>query len=114
MRESPSDIELRELIRGTKATIYIPVDEDFGMSPVESMACGTPVIGVNDGGLRESIIDGETGILINPLCETINIREAVKKITSLNNLSLACLNRAAEFSLISFQQKLNSLLTKEH
>ncbi|MBP6920944.1 glycosyltransferase [Candidatus Gracilibacteria bacterium] len=114
MRESPSDIELRELIRGAKATIYIPVDEDFGMSPVESMACGTPVIGVNDGGLRESIIDGETGILINPLCETINIREAVKKITSLNNLSLACLNRAAEFSLISFQQKLNSLLTKEH
>ncbi len=49
MRESPSDIELRELIRGAKATIYVPVDEDFGMSPVESMACGTPVIGVNDG-----------------------------------------------------------------
>lgn len=44
MKESPSDTELRELIRGAKATIYIPVDEDFGMSPVESMACGTPVI----------------------------------------------------------------------
>lgn len=48
MRESPSDMELRELIRGATATIYVPVDEDFGMSPVESMSCGTPVIGVND------------------------------------------------------------------
>ena len=44
MRLSPSDTELRDLIRGAKATIYVPVDEDFGMSPVESMACGTPVI----------------------------------------------------------------------
>jgi glycosyltransferase involved in cell wall biosynthesis len=44
MQESPSDTQLRELIRGAKATIYVPVDEDFGMSPVESMACGTPVI----------------------------------------------------------------------
>ncbi|MCB9806641.1 glycosyltransferase [Candidatus Peribacteria bacterium] len=69
MRESPSDSELRELIRGAEATIYIPVDEDFGMSPVESMSCGTPVIGVNDGGLKETIIDGETGFLINPRCE---------------------------------------------
>jgi len=40
------------------------VDEDFGMSPVESMACGTPVIGVDEGGLKETIIDGKTGKLI--------------------------------------------------
>jgi len=46
---SPSDEELRKLIQEATATIYVPVDEDFGMSPVESMACGTPVIGVNDG-----------------------------------------------------------------
>ncbi len=39
MRKSPTDQELRDLIRGALATIYVPVDEDFGMSPVESMAC---------------------------------------------------------------------------
>jgi len=77
MRESPSDEELKSLIRGAKATIYVPVDEDFGMSPVESMACGTPVIGVDDGGLKESIIDGKTGILINPRCEPQDIIDAV-------------------------------------
>lgn len=46
--ESPSDTDLISLIQGARATIYIPIDEDFGMSPVESMACGTPVIGVNE------------------------------------------------------------------
>ncbi|MFZ2255303.1 MAG: glycosyltransferase [Patescibacteria group bacterium] len=42
--EAPDDILLLSLIRGARATIYIPVDEDFGMTPVESMACGVPVI----------------------------------------------------------------------
>lgn len=48
MVQSPSDLELRALIQDARATIYVPVDEDFGMSPLESMSCGTPVIGVNE------------------------------------------------------------------
>jgi len=39
--------------------------EPLGLVPLESMACGTPVIGVKEGGVRESIIDGQTGILID-------------------------------------------------
>ena len=62
--QSPDDPELIKLISESVATIYIPVDEDFGMTPVESMACGVPVIGVNDGGLKESVLNGKTGILI--------------------------------------------------
>lgn len=53
--EAPEESELIELIQGAIATIYIPVDEDFGMSPVESMACGVPVIGAREGGLLETI-----------------------------------------------------------
>lgn len=37
------------------------------MAPVESMACGTPVIGADEGGLRETIYDGKTGKLIEIL-----------------------------------------------
>lgn len=62
--EAPEESELIELIQGAIATIYIPVDEDFGMSPVESMACGVPVIGVREGGLLETIIESKTGKLI--------------------------------------------------
>jgi glycosyltransferase involved in cell wall biosynthesis len=43
--------------------IYSPIREPFGNIPLEAMACGTPVVGVAEGGLRESILDGETGFL---------------------------------------------------
>lgn len=111
MQESPSDLELRELIRGAKATIYVPVDEDFGMSPVESMACGTPVIGVNDGGLKESIIDGQTGILIDPRCEPDDIISAMKKIEIIGDLTQKCVERANDFSLTKFEEQLKAFLT---
>ncbi len=55
------EAQLRSLISGAIATIYIPVDEDFGMSPVESMAAGKPVIGVAEGGLLETIVPGRDG-----------------------------------------------------
>ncbi|MDH3360253.1 MAG: glycosyltransferase, partial [Desulfobulbaceae bacterium] len=61
------DTELYDLVGNAIATIYIPHDEDFGMSPVESMAAGKPVIGVAEGGLCESVVDGETGLLFDPL-----------------------------------------------
>lgn len=114
MRESPSDSELRELIRGAEATIYIPVDEDFGMSPVESMSCGTPVIGVNDGGLKETIIDGETGFLINPRCEIWDIIQAVEKIKNLSHPEISCRERASHFSLTTFQKKLRDFLLQKN
>jgi glycosyltransferase involved in cell wall biosynthesis len=38
--------------------------EPFGFVPLESMACGTAVVGVNEAGVRESVRDGETGLLV--------------------------------------------------
>ena len=49
---------LRDLMGRCIATIYIPRDEDFGISPVESMAAGKPVIGVREGGLLETVGEG--------------------------------------------------------
>jgi glycosyltransferase involved in cell wall biosynthesis len=42
--------------------VYSPVSEPFGLVPLEAMACGTPVIGVAEGGVRETIRHGETGL----------------------------------------------------
>jgi glycosyltransferase involved in cell wall biosynthesis len=47
-----------------KLTIFMGENEPFGIIPVESMSSGTPVIGLNSGGVVESIVDNETGILI--------------------------------------------------
>lgn len=50
------------------ADIFIstPWYEPFGITPVESMACGTPVIGSNVGGIKYSVVDGQTGFLVLP------------------------------------------------
>lgn len=110
MRLSPSDEELRGLIRWAKATIYIPVDEDFGMSPVESMACGTPVIGVNDGGLKESIVDGQSGILIDAECQPNDIINAISHINTSPLDATSCVQRGEYFSLKKFELHLKKLV----
>ena len=50
------------------ADIFIstPWYEPFGITPLEAMACGTPVIGSNVGGIKYSVADGETGYLVPP------------------------------------------------
>src|ERR1700719_720279 len=50
------------------ADIFVttPWYEPFGITPLEAMACGTPVIGSNVGGIKFTVRDGETGYLVPP------------------------------------------------
>ena len=48
------------------AFVTTPWYEPFGITPVEAMACGTPVIGSNVGGIKYSVVDNETGFLVPP------------------------------------------------
>lgn len=50
----------------------INFDEPFGLSVIEAMACGTPVIAMNRGAMPEIIVDGKTGFLVNSLQEAKN------------------------------------------
>jgi len=59
-----TDDELVTFYSGAIATIFCPHLEPFGLVSLESMACGTPVIGVNEAGLRESISNDKTGFLL--------------------------------------------------
>ncbi|MDD3301979.1 MAG: glycosyltransferase [Candidatus Gracilibacteria bacterium] len=108
----PGNIGFTDYIGNCIATIYIPINEDFGMSPVESMAAGKPVIGVNDGGLKESIIDGKTGILIDKEAEIDDIVKAVKKLGKKKCLEMKedCEKRAKDFSFEKFKSKLNNFV----
>src|SRR6202011_2234486 len=56
-----SDTELVALMRGARAMLF-PAFEDFGMAPVEMMACGRPVVAYGAGGACETVIDGVTGV----------------------------------------------------
>jgi glycosyltransferase involved in cell wall biosynthesis len=48
-----------------KLVVYAPVREPFGLVTIESMACGTPVVAVSEGGIRETVVDNEVGILVD-------------------------------------------------
>jgi glycosyltransferase involved in cell wall biosynthesis len=58
-----SDDEVRDLYRSA-AVVLLPGTEDFGIVPVEAQACGTPVVALDDGGARETVVPGVTGALV--------------------------------------------------
>ncbi len=43
---------------------YSPYNEPFGLVPLEAMACGKPVVGVNEGGVKETVVHEQTGLLV--------------------------------------------------
>jgi glycosyltransferase involved in cell wall biosynthesis len=57
------DAGLRDLYRRCRA-LLMPGIEDFGIIPVEAMACGAPVIAIDAGGAQDSVLPGETGALV--------------------------------------------------
>lgn len=71
-----------EVLGGALALLHlINFDEPFGLSLVESMACGTPVVAFNRGSMPEIIRDGETGYIVEDIEDAIN---AVASISSIN------------------------------
>lgn len=52
--------ELRDWLRRARAFVFA-AEEDFGIAPVEALACGTPVVGYGKGGVRETVLVPSTG-----------------------------------------------------
>ena len=64
VRTSVKDSELVETLNRATAMVYAPRLEPFGLAPLEANACGLPVLAVAEGGVRETIIDGINGFLV--------------------------------------------------
>lgn len=65
------DFELSTYLRNAVAHLSVPFLEPLGLVPLEAALVGTPTIGVAEGGLRETIKDGVTGLLSEPSAEAI-------------------------------------------
>ena len=73
---------MQPLYNAAEALIF-PQVEDFGLVAAEAQACGTPVIAFNDGGAKEIVHDGITGVLFNEQTP-FGIEMAVKKLRGLS------------------------------
>jgi hypothetical protein len=92
-------------LRRARAFVFAG-EEDFGIAPVEAMACGTPVVALGRGGLAETVVDGETGLFFDEPTPRA-IARAVERLEA-GEPALRpdrCRARAMEFSEALFRER---------
>lgn len=104
--------EKSNLYRSCKAFIY-PQEEDFGITAVETMASGRPVIAYKKGGAMETVIEGKTGLFFsNQTVESlVGALERFKEI-SFNTTDIR--HHAEQFSVNRFKTEIKSLIDREY
>ncbi len=97
--------ELITLYASCKGFITTSIDEDFGMAPVEAMASGKPVVGMKEGGCLETLVDGMTGLLVNP--EVFEIVSSIKTISREPiKYKKKCIEQSRKFDMDIFLNKI--------
>ncbi len=104
-----TDEEKLALMKNAKAFIFASEDEDFGITPVEAMSVGTPVIAYASGGVLESVIDGKTGLFFNELTVG-NIRKAIEKLQKTKINKQDCIKQAQSFSKARFKREIKKFV----
>jgi glycosyltransferase involved in cell wall biosynthesis len=85
--------------------VTTPWYESFGMTPIEAMACGTPVVGARVGGIKHSVLDGRTGFLVPPN-DPVTLAERLKEV--------CCSPRLAERFATLAVRRAHALFRWEH
>ena len=101
-----NESRLIDLYARCEGFITTAIDEDFGITPLEAMASGKPVVATKEGGYLETVVDGYTGVLISP-----DIGSAVSAIRDVSKNSSAytdeCLKQAKKFDYPVFEKRIN-------
>lgn len=114
----PANVEIKhwvpqdaliDLYSRAKGLIITAEQEDFGMTAIEAMASGKIVIAPNEGGFKETILNGKTGILIND----INEDKLKDTILALENNSLLSVTYSEKVSLAQAQKYDVAVFTKQ-
>lgn len=104
-----TETEKWELMKKAKAFIFPSEQEDFGIIPVEAMATGTPVIALNQGGVKETVVDGKTGLFFDERTPE-SLVKAVLKFETMKFKSEDCINQAKKFSKERFKKEINEFV----
>ncbi len=102
-------LEVKRLLANAKALVF-PGVEDFGIIPVEAMACGTPVIAYGKGGVLDSVIPEKTGLFFDTQSPA-SLAEAILKFENRAPFDPADLRTQAElFSPELFKTRMSNLI----
>lgn len=126
-----SDEELADLYRGAAALLYPAELEDFGIMPVEAQGYGIPVVAYRSGGVKETVVEGKTGVFFDELTVE-SMKKAIKLLSSSTSLRAsnqaikllrnvpfspeACRENAKRFSKDRFQREIKTFVhtLKQH
>jgi len=108
---SVGDTQLWKLYAGAKGFIALAKEEDFGMTVVEAMAAGTPVIAYNGGGFRETVVDGETGVFVEGT-DVATLENTMKRFNKIKWSREKLISRARLFSKEKFVEKIREEISK--
>jgi glycosyltransferase involved in cell wall biosynthesis len=104
------DVKTKKYFLGCKAFIF-PAEEDFGISPVEAMAAGKPVIYYSRGGASETVIDGVTGVGFDQQ-NVDSLTSAIAKFEQMTMDSKKIIKQAEKFSVVKFKAAMSELVEK--
>ena len=104
-----SDEELVRIAQHSGGFLF-PNEEDFGISAVEALAAGTPVIGYAKGGVLDIVQDGETGVLFKEQ-SVESLVAAIERFESLSFLPATLHRKSKRFAASLFDQKLQKIVS---
>lgn len=108
-----SESELIDLYARCKGLICTAHDEDFGLTPIEAMASGKPVVAVAEGGFTETIINGKTGLLVDANKDQLVM--AVREVSKdPGKFKEHCIRRSKDFDSSIYFNKLSSFIQNWH
>jgi glycosyltransferase involved in cell wall biosynthesis len=93
-----SESALIERYQLALATVCASRLEPFGLTAIESMACGTPVVAIREAGFRESVTEGVTGILVDP--ESASLADGIGSLVDDSN-AIAAMGKAGRDDVIA-------------
>lgn len=99
-----SDEQLQYYYGKARAFLF-PSIEDFGLTPIEAMAGGAPVLAYGEGGALETVLDGKTGMFFHEQTAD-SLARCIEEFEMRNFSATACRERARQFSREKFEQKI--------
>jgi glycosyltransferase involved in cell wall biosynthesis len=104
-----SDEKLSDLYSSCRAFIF-PQEEDFGITPLEAMASGRPVIAFRAGGVMETVKEGTTGLFFNEQTER-SLKDALYRFKAMRFDPQACRSQAKVFDIEAFKEKIAKVIS---